>query len=155
VVTVLDVRVHDYADSIVQELVEEVQGEYEARYGDRDRTPVDPADFTPPAGFFMVGWHAGEAVGSVALRAVADRPGTVELKRLYVRESYRRQGLARDLLRSAEDRARAAGYRRVILETGIRQPEALALYPGAGYVSIPDFGHYAGEPESVYFGKDL
>ena len=151
----LQVRAHAYAEPIVAELVEEVQAEYVARYGDRDNSPVDPSDFVAPTGYFLIGWYDEDAAGSVALRAMADRPGVVELKRLYVRDRYRRRGLGRELLRHAERQARAAGYGRVVLETGIRQPEALALYPAEGYLPAPAFGHYADAPESVYFGKDL
>lgn len=148
-------RVHDYTEPIVGELVEEVQAEYVVRYGDRDGSPVEPTDFVPPTGYFMVGWCGSEAAGSIALRAVADRPGVVELKRLYVRERYRRRGLGRALLRRAEDQARRAGYRRVELETGSRQPESLALYKKEGYLPTAAFGHYADAPGAVHLGKDL
>ena len=152
---VLEVRAHDYSEPIVAELVEEVQAEYRTRYGDHDRSPIDPADFVAPTGYFLVGWCGAEAAGSVALRALRGRAGIVELKRLYVRDRYRRRGLGRELLRHAERQARAAGYTRVVLETGYLQPEALALYPAEGYLPAPAFGHYADEPGSVHFGKDL
>ncbi|GEL22774.1 N-acetyltransferase [Pseudonocardia sulfidoxydans NBRC 16205] len=151
---VLDVRVHDYTDPVVAELVEEVQGEYVVRYGDRDLTPVDPAEFRLPRGFVLVGWCEGVAVGSVAMRAAA-QPGVAEMKRLYVRASHRRRGLARLLLHAAEDRAREAGYTRIVLETGVRQPEAIALYETEGYTPVAGFGYYADMPSSRYFGLDL
>lgn len=150
----LQVRVHDYTDAVVAELVEEVQGEYVVRYGDRDRTPVDPDEFRLPCGFVLVGSCGGVAVGSVAIRAAAE-PGAAEMKRLYVRANRRRRGLARLLLHAAEDRARAAGYTRIVLETGIRQPEAIALYETEGYTPVDGFGYYADMPSSRYFGLDL
>ncbi|WP_338051710.1 GNAT family N-acetyltransferase [Pseudonocardia acidicola] len=152
---VLDIRLHRYDEPIVQELIAELQAEYVVRYGDEDRSPVGPDDFTPPRGFFLVAWRGQDAVASVAMRAVDDQPGTVEVKRLYVRPAHRRQGLARMMLRGAEERARGAGYRRVVLETGTEQPESLKLYAGEGYDEIPGYGYYAGLAHSVCFAKPL
>jgi len=74
---------------------------------------------------------------------------------MYVRPSYQRRGLARELLAHIEITSRAAGFTRLILETGLEQPEAVAMYRAAGYEDIPAFGYYAGEPLSVHLGKVL
>jgi GNAT superfamily N-acetyltransferase len=81
--------------------------------------------------------------------------GVVEIKRMFVRSAHRRRGHARSLLRALEDRARASGYRRVILETGLAQPEAIALYASEGYQPIDGFGHYKDAAMSRSFAKDL
>jgi len=67
----------------------------------------------------------------------------------------RGRGVATALLRALEDSARRAGRKRIILETGDRQPEAIALYRKAGYVRIPDFGFYKDAPGVHSFGRDL
>ncbi|MDP9827137.1 GNAT family N-acetyltransferase [Kineosporia succinea] len=137
-------------------LIAEVQQEYVVRYGGPDSTPVDPNEFAPPSGLFTIAEAGGELAGCVGLRAnPAEGEGAVEMKRLYVRAPFRRQGLARRLLASAELRAMALGYSRLILETGTKQPEAVALYRSAGYQSHPGFGIYANEAGSLYFAKDL
>jgi GNAT superfamily N-acetyltransferase len=59
------------------------------------------------------------------------------------------------MLRALEDWARDRGYRRVVLETGLAQPEAIALYERAGYRRIDGFGHYKGSQLSRSFAKDL
>ncbi len=59
------------------------------------------------------------------------------------------------MLARLEPHAVALGYRRLQLETGHRQPEAIALYESAGYHRIPSFGQYAGDELSVCFAKDL
>lgn len=59
------------------------------------------------------------------------------------------------MLARLEHHAVALGYRRLQLETGHRQPEAIALYESAGYHRIPSFGQYAGDKLSVCFAKDL
>jgi GNAT superfamily N-acetyltransferase len=58
-------------------------------------------------------------------------------------------------LRAVEDRARGHGYRQVVLETGLAQPEAIALYASAGYTPIDGFGHYRDSPLSRSFVKNL
>ena len=111
---------------------------------------------TPPAGVFVVGRVRGEAAGCGALRPMLDgSPGVAEIKRMYTDPRFRRQGVSRAVLRSLEDHARGLGHRRVQLETGTRQPEALVLYESAGYHRITPYGQYRDDPLSICFAKDL
>lgn len=142
-----------YYDETTAALIEEVQKEYIMRYGGRDATAVDADEFAPPDGAFVLALFDGEPIGCAGLRR--HDADVVEIKRMYVRASHRRRGHARRLLRALEDRARDLGYRRVILETGTAQPEAMALYATAGYTRVPGFGHYRDAPESRCYGKDL
>ncbi len=146
-------RVTPFLDPVSQQLIAEVQQEYVARYGGPDESPVDGAEFDPPAGLFLVAWRAGTAVGCGGWRRLAG--GRVEIKRMYVTAAARRQGLARTILGELERTAAAAGATEVVLETGIVQPEAIELYRSAGYVQVPGFGYYAGAPKSRSFGKPL
>ena len=79
----------------------------------------------------------------------------VELKRMFVRVAYRGRGLSRWLLARVEEEARALGYVRVLIETGLKQPEAMGLYESSGYEPIPGFGFYAGSPENRCYAKNL
>lgn len=142
-----------YNDDTVTMLTDEVQQEYVDRYGARDATPVDPRQFAEPDGAFLVAEVDGVPIGCAGLRRHGD--GVVEVKRMFVRAGHRRKGYARQLLAELESRARSNGFRRVLLETGLRQPEALALYPSAGYEQVEPFGYYAGDELSRCFGKDL
>lgn len=144
-----------YDSDLAQQLVAEVQAEYVQRYGGPDDTPLTPADFAPPEGTFLVALVDGVPVGSAGLRRYAGEPGVVELKRMYVRAAHRRRGHARRLLAAVEERARSAGYRRLLLETGSQQPEAVALYTSAGYAPVAPYGHYACSESSIHLGKDL
>jgi GNAT superfamily N-acetyltransferase len=74
---------------------------------------------------------------------------------MYVSPAARGHGVARAILAELEHTAVEAGYGRMVLETGYRQPEALALYQSAGYVDVPDFGYYADEPGAVHLGKTI
>jgi GNAT superfamily N-acetyltransferase len=74
---------------------------------------------------------------------------------MYVRQDARRGGVAREILAELERTAAAAGYHRMILETGSNQPEAVALYRSAGYADIPAFGYYARAPLSIHLAKSI
>lgn len=145
-----DIVAYDHPDAV--ELIAEVQQEYVVRYGDQDLTPVEPAQFAPPHGLFLVCYLEDDPVACGGWRVHGE---DVELKRMYVAPRARGRGLARAVLAELERTALAAGYRRLILETGTRQPEAIALYRSAGYIDVPSFGYYAEEEESVHLGKVL
>lgn len=142
-----------YDDADAVKLIGAVQQEYVVRYGDMDATPVDPAEFAPPLGLFVVGYQDGVPVACGGWRVRgADE---AELKRMYVVDGVRGKGFARAVLAELERTAFAAGRRRLVLETGLKQPEAIALYRSSGYTEIPKFGIYRDDPLSVCLGKEL
>lgn len=149
----LEIREEAYDSPAACRLVDAVQAEYVERYGGPDATPVDPAEFAPPHGRFLVGYLDGDPVAMGGLRRHAD--GEVEIKRMFVAREVRRRGLSRVMLRALEERAAALGARRVVLETGQLQPEAVALYVSSGYEPIPGFGHYRDQPLSLSYAKRL
>ncbi|GGG06458.1 N-acetyltransferase [Rhodococcoides trifolii] len=148
-------------DPDVLEMIEEVQQEYVRRYGGPDDTPLFVGEFVPPAGVMFVARIDGRAVGMGGWRAHEnDRDGILagdaEIKRMYVRPTAQRRGIARRVLGAIEESAARAGRRRLILETGTAQPEALALYASNGFdPMVPKFGHYRHEESSVCMVKDL
>jgi GNAT superfamily N-acetyltransferase len=146
-------RAVPYDDPVARLLVDRVQAEYTVRYGGPDEAEVDPAEFLPPEGLFLVAEVDGVPAGCGAWRVHG--PGTVEVKRMYVEPAFRRLGLAQLVLDELEATAAAAGHRAVVLNSGRRQPEALALYALAGYTPVPGYGVYADSPEGVFLGKDL
>ena len=145
----------DYDSPVAQELIAELQAEYVERYGSGDDTPVEPDQFRWPHGLYLLGFLDGQAACSGAFRVWADAAGTAELKRMFVRRSHRGQGLSRLVLAELEARVRQAGLHRTVLETGTRQPEAIALYLSSGYEAIEPFGHYKNHEDSRCFGKTL
>jgi GNAT superfamily N-acetyltransferase len=144
----IDVTPYDHPDAVA--LIAEVQQEYVVRYGSEDATPVDPAEFAPPRGLFLVAYVDGRPAACGGWRA---HETDVELKRMYVSPAFRGRGLARAVLKELERTAAQAGYRRVILETGSKQPEAIALYRSSGYEPVPSFGYYKDAPAAVHLGK--
>ncbi|TWE23311.1 acetyltransferase (GNAT) family protein [Prauserella muralis] len=148
----------DHPDAV--KLIDLVQQEYVTRYGEPDVTPVDPADFAPPRGLFVVGYLDGVPVACGGWRAHDGpapefRHGDAELKRMFVVPDARGKGFARALLAELERTAALAGRTRAVLETGTEQPEAIALYRSAGYTDIPKFGVYKHTPESICLAKEL
>ncbi len=136
----------------------EVQQEYGRLYGgDGDQSPIDPREFVPPRGHFVVAEVGGEAVAMGGWRRGGPvGPDEAEIKRMYVRPAHRRRGLSRVVLSELERSARDSGITRLVLETGQAQPEAIALYRSTGYVDVPPtFGHYVSSPLSVHLGKRL
>ena len=106
-----------------------------------------------PGTEFMVGVIDGRPVGCGALQPIA--PSVGEVKRMYVRPAYRGQGLSRLILAAVEERAVELGYHTLRLETGRLMARAIGLYQGAGFRTIPLFGEYVGNAESVCFEKSL
>ena len=150
----------DHPDAV--KLNDQVQAEYHVRYGDGgDATPLDPADFDPPNGVYFIvydendsplatgGWRAQDTNGE------GNRDGDAEVKRMYVVDGARGRGLARRILAALEDDARAAGRLRMVLETGTKQPEAIALYTSSGYEPCAKFGYYRHHDSSRCFAKEL
>jgi GNAT superfamily N-acetyltransferase len=126
----------------------------EGRYGQPDELDgLAAAQLTPPSGTFIVAWMDDAAVGCGGLRRIDDATG--EIKRMFVAADARRRGVARALLAELEATARSLGYTRLILETGVKQPEAIALYQAHGYGPIKPYGVYKDSPLSRCFGKSL
>ena len=160
-------RVAAYDDPESVRFVDAVQAFYVERYGGADRTPVDPVEFAPPRGVFLLGslpgtgpvccggWRRhGAATIDDADRGVL-HPGDAEIKRMWVDPAHRRRGLATAVLAELERTAAAAGCRRTVLESGSRQPEALAFYRARGYAEMPGFGVYRDAPGSICFAREL
>lgn len=145
-----------YDDPVVQELTREVQAEYGRLYGGNgDTSPMDPEHFVPPNGVFLLALLNGEPVGMGGWRRGGPAVGDAEIKRMFVRSDRRRGGMARLILEEIVRTAADAGVHRLVLETGMAQPEAIAMYRAAGFVDIPAFGHYADSPDAVHLGKEL
>ena len=79
----------------------------------------------------------------------------MEIKRMYTLPEYRGKGIATQILLELEKWATELCYVRCVLETGKRQPEAIALYKKNGYHEIPNYGQYIGIENSVCFEKQL
>ena len=80
---------------------------------------------------------------------------TVEVKRMFVHPDYRRMGIAAAILHELENWAAELNYKKCILETGMKQHEAIQLYQKNGYSRIPNYGQYENIPNSVCMIKEV
>jgi GNAT superfamily N-acetyltransferase len=101
----------------------------------------------------VVAYIDDEAVGCGAFKKFDEK--TAEIKRMYVREDRRGKGIAKLILKELETWTREEGFEKCVLETGHKQPEAIALYKGAGYETIPNYGQYAGVYNSICMQKKI
>jgi GNAT superfamily N-acetyltransferase len=101
----------------------------------------------------VVAYQDNMPVGCGAIKAFGD--DAMEVKRMYVSPDTRKMGVASSVLGELETWARELSYHRCVLETGKRQPEAIALYLKQGYRQIPNYGQYIGVDNSLCFEKIL
>lgn len=101
----------------------------------------------------IVAYDNKKPVGCGAIKRFG--PGIMEVKRMYVLPEYRGNGIAGKILEQLEQLGIEMNSHHFVLETGKRQPEAIALYEKAGYRRIPNYGQYEGVENSCCFEKKL
>lgn len=135
-----------------KKLVTELDAELRIRDGDESDF-YEQFNKSDSIKYAVVIYQTGIAVGCGALRPYTN--DKIEVKRMYVPLEHRSKGLATLVLKELEKWALELGFHHLILETGIRQPEAIRLYNKNGYHSIPNYGQYEGVSSSVCFEKHL
>jgi GNAT superfamily N-acetyltransferase len=150
-----EIRREEITSLIAQQLILALNAELEDRYPEEgaNHFRLDADEVADGRGAFLVAYLDGRPVGCGAVRR--NEPDVAEIKRMYVVPDVRGRGIAWQVLNELEAEARRLGVRRVVLETGLRQAEALALYRRAGFVEIPLFGEYLDSPLSVCMEKRL
>jgi putative acetyltransferase len=137
----------------VRRLIEDLDAYLSALYPAGSVYRLSVEELCRPDVRFFVARRGHDLLGCAALRPLS--PGVAELKRMYVDPQARGLGLGRRLLAAIEQDACALGVRSLLLETGVRQPEALALYRSAGFRECGPFADYGPDPLSVFMQKDL
>jgi putative acetyltransferase len=111
-----------------------------------------PGRYAPPSGAILLAHVGSELAGCVASRAL--EADVCEMKRLWVREPFRRCGTGAQLVDALIERARAAGHERMRLDTLPRMQPALALYRERGFREIPAYYHNP-MADTIYLEKRL
>ncbi|MEQ9188647.1 MAG: GNAT family N-acetyltransferase [Cryomorphaceae bacterium] len=101
----------------------------------------------------VVLYVAGQAAACGAIKEY-DR-ASAEVKRMFTQPQFRGKKLGAKVLKELENWASDLGYTRCILETGLRQPEAIRLYEREGYERIANYAPYEGVSNSVCFQKRI
>jgi GNAT superfamily N-acetyltransferase len=149
------IRAGDIHSAVARTLITALNTELSRLYPEpgANHFRLDAEEVAPGRGAFLVAYLQDKPVGCGAIRRIED--GVGELKRMYVDVAARGRGVGRAILAALETEARQLGLRRVVLETGVRQAAALALYRNAGFHEFRAFGEYADEPLSVFLAKEL
>jgi len=134
----------------VKSLSNELHKELEIIYG--DGIIEDFFDENKQMLIFYLAYDEREsAIACGALKHFDD--STAEIKRMYVKENYRRMGISKIILSRLEDYAKEFNYQRLVLETGLKQPEAMSLYNKFGYKPLKCYGRHTNDPDSRCFEK--
>lgn len=135
-----------------QQLVRLLDAHLNAQYGTL-QAAYDQYNATDSIETVVLAYVDQQPVGCGGLRSCNRETG--EIKRMYVKPTYRNRGIAGHILQELERRAVELGSVRTILETGKRQVEAIGFYRKHGYRQIDNYGQYAGNPNSLCFEKTL
>jgi GNAT superfamily N-acetyltransferase len=151
----IDIRPAALDQPEVRVLIQALNAELTERYPEDGANyfRLDPDEVRPGRGAFLVAYLDGVAVGCGATRLLDQH--TAEIKRMYVLPGNRGRRIAAQVLAELERHARTLGARELVLETGDRQQEAIAVYRRAGFRAIPLFGEYLQSPLSMCMGKAL
>jgi putative acetyltransferase len=128
------------------------RAEISVRYG-RDDSEPGPAPSASDITVFYVAFDGDEPVACGGLRQLDSEHG--EVKRMFVAPDRRGSGLSVAILKALDDDARGRGWRRLVLETGDQQPDAVRFYEREGFTRIPNFGHYAESELSLCYERVL
>lgn len=139
-------------DPVFQELIIALDKDLWLRYPEiqQDYEVLDKVKNIPTV---VVAYVDALPVGCACFRPFDDH--TIEVKRMFVHPSQRGQGIAYAILKELETWAVSQGFTRAVLETGIRQPEAIALYQKSGYTFMDNYPPYEQMENSVCLQKPL
>ncbi|MBK9046903.1 MAG: GNAT family N-acetyltransferase [Bacteroidetes bacterium] len=142
----------DSSDTDFHSLVRELDADLQVRDG-ADHAFFAQFNKIDKIQHVVVAYSDNLPVGCGAVKEFQE--GVMEVKRMYVKPEFRGKGIASEVLKNLEVWAAGMKYRRCVLETGEKQPEAIALYKRNGYQLIPNYGQYADVATSVCFEKLL
>jgi ribosomal protein S18 acetylase RimI-like enzyme len=139
-------------DKNFEELVKLLDKDLNVRYGELQKSYNKHNKIATLDGV-VVAFVDDKAVGCGAIRKVDER--STEVKRMFVLPTYRKQGIAKMVLKELEVLSFEQGFEKTVLETGSKQFEAIAFYQKNGYKQIPNYGQYKDNPNSLCYEKSL
>lgn len=151
----IEIRPADIQSGEAANLIAALNAELLQQYPEPGATHfrLDPHEVTEARGAFVIAYADGEAIGCGAVRLIDEE--TAEIKRMFVVPAARGRGISKQILLRLETEGRRLGARKLVLETGERQNEAMALYGRTGFVRVPPFGEYVDSPLSICMAKQL
>ena len=141
------------SDPDFKALVVDLDNDLWARYPDIQQD-FAPFNFVDESFRVILAQEDEASIGCGCFRLMKEKD-VVEIKRMYVAPSFRSQGIGKMILQKLEQWAMEEKFMEAKLETGIRQPEAIAAYEKSGYMLIPNFEPYIDVKESICMMKQL
>jgi putative acetyltransferase len=133
-------------------LISELDKELRSRYQEKQAI-YDQYNIIENNPNVVIAYREELPVGCGCFKKFDDR--SVEIKRMFVRPEYRGQKIAASILQQLENWAIELNISGTVLETGIKQPDAIHLYRKSGYIVVENYGPYKGLPESICMQKNL
>lgn len=149
----ISLRAVAFDDPHARALVTGLYADQLTRYDRADPPQDDPGDYAPPHGLFLLLFLDDQPAGCGGYRV--HNPTTGEIKRLYVRPEYRGHGHGRRILTTLEHHARTVGSACLLLETGVRNDAAIALFTSVGYTPVPGYVPHRDQRINRAFAKSL
>lgn len=134
-------------------MIDELERYFNSVYGEYDGYGASPEQMIADNVAFFVLREDDQAAACGGIKLYGTEYG--ELKRIFVRPGYRGKGYGRRIVDQLAVHAQQNGINILRLETGVHQPEAIAMYERLGFERIPQLGNYPTDPLSVYFEKQL
>ena len=147
------VRAVDWDDASAVALRAAQRVEIAERYGTDDSEPGPAPTAADITAFFVAYADDGTPLGCGGLRRLDETHG--EIKRMFVDRSARGSGVSTAILNRLESFGLESGWSRLVLETGLGQPDAIRFYTREGFSPIDRYGYYADSEDSLCFAKTL
>ncbi|WP_343695494.1 GNAT family N-acetyltransferase [Flavobacterium sp.] len=138
-------------DEKVLSIIEELSANLYLRFGSDGKNSFTGWQFNNSNFVFVTAEIKNEIVGCGAIRPIDENTG--EVKRMY--SKLPRKKIGQTILAFLENQAKNIGYKELVLETRVKNDEAVQFYLKQGYKVIPNYGKYKDRPEAVCFGKSL
>ena len=147
VITRTDSNNPDFRDLVIQ-----LDSELTSRYGELQKWH-DQFNIIESNNTVIVAYNGDLPVGCGCFKVFDDV--SAEIKRMFVKPEYRGTGIAEKILLELEKWASELGFKFTVLETAIKQPEAIRFYTRLNYKRIENYGPYAGNQNSICMRKKL
>jgi GNAT superfamily N-acetyltransferase len=151
----------DTKDKAFKELCKQLDQYLNNTNGEQQNTIYDQYNHTDDLHCVVLVYDNETPIACVGIKVYVpladekDLMNSVEIKRMFVQPNYRGQGLAKAMIEALEVKAKADGFTRMILETGIKMNSAIGLYTSCGYQKINNYGSYKELSDSVCMSKNL
>ena len=150
--TKVNIKRTESSDKDFTHLIHALDKELTKRYGKIQKT-FNKHNYIEPNNAVIIATIYNKPIGCGCFKTY-DK-SSIEIKRMFVKQEYRGLGVSKLILNELENWAKMLGFNRAILETGIKQPEAIGLYKNHGYLQIENYGQYKNVVTSVCFEKNF